>query len=73
MISHPRHPSREECATAIVGLVKAQHERGIPFRFVTITMESAPEWMAEKLRPWVHEAYCENSTYFGDDSADEYD
>ena len=68
VISHPLYPSREECATAIVGLAKLQHARGVPFERFTVIMEKSPAEMAERLRPWVGEAHCEHKVYVRDDS-----
>ena len=52
-ISNPVYLSGEECITAIVGLAKSQHARGIPFGHVIVRSEIIPAEIEERLRPWV--------------------
>ena len=53
IIEHPARPLGGECLAAIVGLVKSQHMRGVPFERVVLHMELPSVGMAEKLEPWV--------------------
>ena len=46
-------PLNEECVAAIVGFVKSQHTRGVPFERASLHMKSPPVGMAERLEPWV--------------------
>ena len=43
-------PLDEECVVVIVGFMRSQHMRGVPFKF---HMRSPPARMAERLEPWV--------------------
>ena len=46
-------PFNGECVAAIVGFVKSQHARGVPFKRAVFHMEFPPLGMAERLKPWV--------------------
>ena len=50
--------AEEECADAIVGMVKSQHTRGQPFERVTIRADNLPVTMAERLRRWANVVDC---------------
>ena len=50
---HPKDPFDEGCVVAIVGFVRSQHMRGVPFERVIFHMKSPPAGMAERLEPWV--------------------
>ena len=59
------HPAmlhhEEECISAIVGLAKSQHARGIPFERLELLMETLPAGIAERLTPWVGVVECDES------------
>ena len=61
-ISSPVFPSYEECATAIIGLAKAQHALGIPFERVLFYGEGMSDIMSggleKELRTWVGSVEC---------------
>jgi len=48
-----KDPFDEECMVAIVGFVRSQHMRGVPFERVVFHMKSPPAGMAERLEQWV--------------------
>ena len=48
-----KDPFDEEFVAAIVGFVRSQHMRGVPFERVVFHMTSPPAGMAERLEPWV--------------------
>jgi len=50
---HSKDPFDEECVAAIIGFVRSQHMRGVPFERVVFHMKSSPAGMAERLEPWV--------------------
>jgi len=48
-----KDPFDEECVAAIVGFVRSQYMRGVPFERVVFHTRSPPAGMAERLEPWV--------------------
>ena len=60
-------PLDEECVVAIVGFVRSQHMRGVPFKF---HMRSLPERMAERLKPWVGTVHFSEETVSGVDKCE---
>jgi len=53
IVKQPNDPLDEECVVVIVGFVKSQHMRGVPFERVVFHTKSPPAGMAERLEPWV--------------------
>jgi len=49
----PKDLFDEECVVAIVGFVRSQYMRGVPFERVVFHMKSPPAGMAKRLEPWV--------------------
>jgi hypothetical protein len=53
IIEHPESPFNGGFAAAILGFVKSQHTRGVPFERANFHIEFPPVGMAERLEPWV--------------------
>ena len=63
-ISHPlMEIGEEECLDAIVDLAESQHEKGIPFKRVTVRAAWLPTAMAERLRQWIDVVECYEEEY----------
>jgi len=60
-------PFDEKCVAAIVGFVRSQHMRGVPFERVVFHTRSPPAGMAERLEPWVGTVHFSEETISKDD------
>jgi len=63
---HSDRPFDRESVAAIVGFVKSQHMRGVPFEHAVFRMEFPPVGMAERLEQWVGTVHFFGTTLGGD-------
>ena len=66
IVEHSDRPFDRESVAAIVGFVKSQHVRGVPFEHAVFHMEFPPVGMAERLEQWVGAVYFSGTTLGGD-------
>jgi len=60
-------PFDEECVAAIVGFVRSQYMRGVPFERAVFHIKSPPAGMVERLEPWVCTVDISEETISGGD------
>jgi len=63
----PEVPFDKECVAAIVGFVRSQYMRSVPFERVVLHMKSPPAGMAERLEPWVGTVHFSEEVISADD------
>jgi len=62
-------PFDEECVAAVVGFVRSQYMRGVPFERVVFHTRSPPAGMAERLEPWVGTVHFSEEAISGDNQS----
>ena len=66
IVEQPERPLSGVCVAAIVGFVKSQYMRGVPFECTIFHMKFPPVGMMERLEPWVGTVHFSEETISGD-------